>query len=143
MEETATEKHGVLERLLKELMKSPRFKGDLKLLASAVDPAAAGGLVRTLLWGDMEVFMGAISAAPAAVNYLVQAVREVAVQLNNFPPAILIAFLSQLVEAVDFEAVGEALSELKALLERLKPVLDDLAQASSGVRERAGALAAE
>jgi hypothetical protein len=142
MEEMVMEKHGVSERLLKELIKSPKFKSDLKLILGGIDPAAAGGLIRTLLWEDVETFMGTVSALPATINYLVQAGRELMVQLNTFPPPILIAFLSQLVDEVDFAAMEETVGEFKVLLEKLQPVLDGLKEASSGVRDQVGALRA-
>lgn len=140
MEETAVEKRGISERLLKELLKSQRFKNDLKLLASSVDPAAAGGLVRTLLWEDIEVFMGTTSALPSLLNYAAHATRELAAQLNTLPPPMLVAFLTQLVGQVDFPAVEAAMAELKALLERAQPVLESLRDASAGAREGLEAL---
>ena len=141
MEETAVERRGVSERLLKELLKSPRVKNDLKLLAASIDPEAAGGLVRTLVWDDVEVFMGTVSVLPALVNYAARAARELLVQLNGFPPPMLVAFLSQLAGQVDFTALEGTLAEFNGLLERVRPVLDELRDASEGVREQAGALA--
>ncbi|MDD3719136.1 MAG: hypothetical protein PHP28_10805 [Actinomycetota bacterium] len=152
MEETATlkngargqgpEKQGMGERVLRELLKSPKFKAELRLLASGIDPAGAAGLVRTFLWDDVETFMGTTSAAPAMVNYLVQVARELVAQLNTFPPAILIAFLAQLVKEVDFKAMEETVGELRLLLERLTPVVEGLREASSGVADALGAAGA-
>jgi len=143
MEEMVMEKQGVSERLMKELLKSPKFKAELKLFTGNIDPAAAGGLIRTLLWDDVETFLGTTSALPSMINYAVQAMRETVVQLNGFPPPILIAFLSQLVEQVDFKAMEETVGELKVLLDKLQPVVDGLKEASSGVREEISAAGAE
>ncbi len=139
MEETVLEKQGVGERLLHELLKSPKFKAELRMLSGSIDPASAAGLVRALLWDDVETFMGITSAAPAMVNYLVQVARELVAQLNSFPPAILIAFLSQLVEGIDFQAMEETVKEFRLLLEKLSPVVEGLKEASSGVADMVGA----
>jgi hypothetical protein len=137
MEEMVMERAGISERLLRELIKSPKFKASLKVFTGNVDPANAGGLVRTLLWEDVETFMGTVSATPALVNYSVAVVRELMVQLNTFPTPMLIAFLSQLVESVDFKAMEQAVVEFKALLEKLQPVVESLKEASSGVLAQA------
>jgi len=140
--EQAAEKRGLGERMLRELLKSPKFKAELKILAGNVDPANAAGLVRTLLWDDVETFLGTTSAAPAMVNYLVQVARELVAQLNTFPPAILIAFLGQLVKEVDFKAMEDTVGEFRLLLERLTPVVEGLKEASGGVLSAAGVSAA-
>jgi hypothetical protein len=133
MEETVTEQQGVSERLLRELIKSPKFKASLKVLTGNVDPARAGGMVKTLVWEDVETSLGTLSALPAVVNYSVQAARELVAQLNNFPTPILVAFLSQVVENIDFKAMEETVGEFKLLLEKLHPVVEGLREASSGV----------
>jgi hypothetical protein len=136
------EKQGVSERLLRELIKSPKFKASMKLFTANVDPETAKGLARTLLWEDVEFFMGTVSTMPGLVNFLVALGREVASQLNTFPPPMLIAFMSQLVQGVDFEAMREAVAEFKAVLDRLEPVLEELRGASSGVMEELSAAGA-
>ena len=143
MEEMVMEKQGVSERLLKELLKSPKFKAELKLLTGNIDPAAAGGLIRTLLWDDVETFLGTTSALPSMINYAVQAMREMVVQLNGFPPPILIAFLTQVVKEVDFKAMEETVGEFRLLLERLTPVVEGLKEASSGLMDSVGAAGKE
>jgi hypothetical protein len=137
MEEMVMEQAGVSERLLRELIKSPKFKASLKVFTGNIDPANAEGLVRTLLWEDVETFMGTVSTMPVLVNYSVAVVRELITQLNTFPTPLLIAFLSQLVESVDFKAMEQAVGEFKALLEKLQPVVESLKEASSGVLAQA------
>ncbi len=142
MEETVMERQGASERLLRELIKSPKFKASLKVLAGNIDPATAPGLAKTLLWQDVDTFLGTVSALPSLVNFLVALIREIAAQLNGFPPPILIAFMSQLVKDIDFAAMREAVVESKAVLDRLEPVLGQLKEASSGVMEELGAAGA-
>ncbi|RJP35085.1 MAG: hypothetical protein C4536_01405 [Actinobacteria bacterium] len=143
MNEMTLEKRGASERLLRELVKSPKFKASMKLLSANIDPETAKGLAGALLWEDVEFFMGTVSAMPALVNFLVALGREVAVQLNTFPPPMLIAFMSQMVKGVDFAAMQEAVAEFKAVLDRLAPVAEELKEASSGVMEELGVAGGE
>ena len=133
LEKTDAAEKGVGERLMRELIKSPKFKASLKILISEVDAAAARGIVRTFMWEDVETFMGTVSVLPTVLNYSAEALHELAIQLNAFPPAILIAFLSRLVEKVDFKAMEEAIAEFKVLLEKLDPVIESPKNSSTGV----------
>ena len=138
MEEmTVLEQQGLSERMLRELMKSPKFKASLKVLTGNIDPDKAGGMVKTMVWEDVETSLGTVSALPAVINYLVQAARELVAQLNAFPTPILVAFLSQVVEDVDFKAMEYTVSEFKALVEKLHPVVEGLREASSGITGQA------
>jgi hypothetical protein len=143
MTEMTLEKQGISERLLRELIKSPKFKASMKLFTSNADPETAKGLAKALLWEDVEFFMGTVSTMPALVNFLVALGHEVAIQLNTFPPPMLIAFMSQLVQGVDFEAMQGAVAEFKSVLDRLAPVVEELKEASSGVMEELGAASGE
>jgi len=138
MTEMTPEKHGVSERLLRELIKSPRFKASMKIFLANIDPETAKGLASSLMWEDVEFFMGTVSAMPALVNFLVALGREITAQLNTFPPPMLIAFMSQIVQGMDFKAMREAVVEFKAVLDRLEPVVEELKEASSDVVAAAG-----
>jgi hypothetical protein len=138
MTEMTLEKHGVSERLLRELIKSPRFKASMKIFLANIDPETAKGLAGSLMWEDVEFFMGTVSTMPALVNFLVALGREISAQLNTVPPPMLIAFMSQMVQGLDFEAMREAVVELKAVLDRLEPVVEELKEASSDVVAAAG-----
>jgi len=138
MTEMTLEKQGASERLMRELIKSPKFKAGMKLFVSNIDPETTKGLAKTLMWEDVEFFMGTVSAMPSLVNFLVALGHEVAVQLGTFPPPMLVAFMSQLVQGVDFAALQETVVEFKAVLDRLAPVVEELKDASSGVLEELG-----
>ena len=131
------ETRGAAERLLRELIRSPKFKASLRVLTANIDPATASGLARTLLWEDAETFMGTVSVLPALINFQTAFARGIAEQLNSFPPDILAAFMLQLVEKVDFAAMEEAVKEFKTVFEKLAPVLERLKESSSGVLAQA------
>lgn len=117
---------GLVEKLLHRLMKSPKFKSSLNVLLKGIQPEHAPGLVRALMWGDVETFMGTASAIPRLANFLILAAEEMAVQLNAFPPEILLAFLKRLAGEVDFGALERAAREARLLMEKLGPVVEEL-----------------
>lgn len=121
---------GIAERIMRELIRSPKFKSSLRIIVNGIDPAHAPGMVRALLWEDVETFMGTTSVLPKLVNFMIQALRELAVQLNTFPPEMLLAFLSRLTKEIDFGAAGEAFREFSLLLEKLGPVVEGLRESS-------------
>ncbi len=128
---------GLGERILRRLIRSPKFKSSLSIILKGIDPENAPGLVRALMWGDVETFMGTASALPRLFNFAVRAVEELGAQMNSFPPEILLAFLQRLAGDVDYEGLERAAREIRLLLQRIEPVV-------GGLRERASkALAAE
>lgn len=133
MSETTVSQAGLSERVIRELIRSPKFKSSLRIMVNGIDPGHATGLVRALFWEDVETFMGTASVMPKLVNFLIQAARETAVQMNAFPPGILAAFLSRLAKEIDFEAAGEAFREFSLLLEKLGPVVESLRESSRQV----------
>lgn len=82
------------------------------------------------MWGDVETFMGTASALPRLFNFMIRAAEEVAVQLNAFPPEILLGFLNRLAGEIDFQGLERAARETRLLLEKIGPVVE-------GLRERA------
>jgi hypothetical protein len=120
MEEMVMEKKGAGERLLRELLKSPKFKASLRIMANEIDPGTARGLVRALVWEDIETFMGVLSATPGLVNLMAQFVCELGVQLGGFPPPMLRSFIYQLLEEIDGRALGEAAGSIHLVLDALR-----------------------
>jgi hypothetical protein len=109
-------KTGIAERILRELLRSPKFKTELKMLFSSIDPSSGRELIRTLFWEDVETFMGLVSSLPAILNLLVQMLREMAVQLDTFPPEMLNSFIYQVLGTIDGRAMGEMAGKLGGIL---------------------------
>ncbi len=121
MNEIANErvKAGITERLLRELLRSPKFKAELKMFFNGIDPTSGPGLVRTLFWEDVETFMGMVSSLPRILNLLVQMLGEMAVQLDTFPPEILNSFIYQVLGGIDGEAMGCMAAHLGGVLAKI------------------------
>ena len=111
---------GFLERVLGELLKSPKFKTELKMLFSGIDPAKGPGLVRTLMWSDAETFFGFLGALPNLVNWLLQILRETGVQLGTIPDEMFKNFVYQLLGDMDGRALGEMAGGFRKLLSGLQ-----------------------
>ncbi len=112
-------KTGLTERLLRELLRSPKFKTELKMLFSGIDPSSGPGLIRTIFWEDVETFMGFVSSVPSILNLIVAMLREAAVQLDTFPPEILNSFIYQVLGGIDGRAVGEMAAHLGSLTAKI------------------------
>lgn len=119
MDATPVPRRGPIEgisRILRELLRTPRFKKTIGILVSELDPENAGLLVRTLMWEDPEFFLSLLGAAPDVVNAGVNGLGELVRQLSNFPRGLLASFISIILEGLDAEGLGRALGDTRRLL---------------------------
>ncbi len=107
-------------RVLRELLRTPRFKQAVKILLNSVDPESAPELARTLVWEDTDLFLSLLSTLPRLLNALVRLALELSEQLGNFTPDLLDAYLGRLLEEVDGESAGEALGQAASLVGRVR-----------------------
>lgn len=96
------------DRILRELIRTPKFKETVIILLRAVDPPAARGLVRTLFWQDPGLLLSLLGTMPAFINVGSEALAEVAKQMNSMPPPLLRDILDRIVSGIDGGAAGEA-----------------------------------
>lgn len=111
--------YSALPGLVRELIKTPGFKELLLLHLRDVNPENARELVKTALWEDVAFSMSAIGASPKLLNWLVEGLIELGVQLNNFTLEILRDFLSQMGKDLDTQAI-------EALPSAYAPLINDL-----------------
>jgi len=97
-----------LDRILRQLIRTPKFKETVITLLNAVDPPAARRLVRTIFWQDPGLLMSVMGTLPAILNTAFQALAEVAAQMNSMPAPLLQDLLHRIVEGLDGAALGEA-----------------------------------
>ncbi len=114
-----TGSQGALPGLVRELMRSPGFKELVNLHLRGIDPKSARELVRAFLWEDVGFSMGVLGVSPKLLNWLVEALIELGVQLNNFTKDILRDFLVRMGKDLDVE-------RMKALPGAYAPILNDL-----------------
>lgn len=99
-------------RVLRELLRTPRFRKTVNILLSELDPENAGLLVRTIIWEDPEFFLSLFGAVPDITNVAINALLELPRQLSTFPPGLLVGFLEETVGALDAEHLGEAVGRM-------------------------------
>ena len=100
------------DRILRELIRTPKFKETILILLKSIDPPAARRLVRTLFWTDPGLFMSSMGVLPDLINVASEALAEVAAQMSAMPPPLLQDFLHRMVAGIDGAAMGEAVGGL-------------------------------
>ncbi len=118
-----------LDRILRELIRTPKFKETIITLLNAVDPPAARGLVRTIFWQDPGLLMSVLGTLPALANTAFQALAEIAAQMNSMPNPLLKDLLYRIAEGLDGASLGEAVGGLVRMGLSL-----DLSDEESGLR---------
>lgn len=116
---TAIETKGLVDavdRIMRELIRTPKFKEGVIILLNSLDPPAARRLVRTLFWQDPGVLMSIMGSLPAMVNVVSEALAEVAAQMNTMPPLLLRDFLNRVFAGIDGAAAGEAAGGLAGMV---------------------------
>lgn len=154
MEETSMPRRGPIEgtsRVVRELLRTPRFKKTVNILLSELDPENAGLLVRTIIWEDPEFFLSLFGATPDIANAAIIGLLELSRQMSNFPPRLLASFLAEILAGLDAESLGIAVWKVGDLLVEVRdsggqPLIDSLtdlvrrfARGATGITPVAGA----
>ncbi len=129
-----------LARILRELIRTPRFRSSVQIVTSELDPEGARLLVKTLVWEDIAFFLSIASAFPQMINACVYAVAELVRSFGEFPEPLLLDFATQSIGSLDTEAMGAVLSNAVALAGRLSALDDDafrgaVVKASKGLKD--------
>jgi len=103
------------DRILRELIRTPKFKEGIIILLNSIDPPAARRLVRTLFWQDPGLLMSILGGLPSLINVGSEALAEVANQMSSMPPPLLQDLLGRVVAGIDGAAAGEAAGGLVAM----------------------------
>jgi hypothetical protein len=107
------------ERLLTEVLRTPALKELVILLMKDIDPDAAGGLIKALLWEDAGVSMSLLGAIPDLANWLLELLLATGQQLNGLPAPLLRDFLVQIGAGIDSERLKELPQVYGTLAKRL------------------------
>ena len=108
---TAIQTKGLIDaadRILRELIRTPKFKEGVMILLNSIDPLAARRLVRTFFWGDPGLLMSIMGSLPEMINTVSEALAEMANQMDTMPPLLLQDFLNRVFAGIDGAAAGEA-----------------------------------
>jgi hypothetical protein len=114
------------DRVLKELLKKPGFKENIRTVLQNIDPESSRRLVRTLMWQEPEFFLGALGAVPAVANTLIQCVDELLIQLNEkYSPQLLHDFMKSMVLSLDKDTLENIVRNGKLLGTQLWVVAEE------------------
>jgi hypothetical protein len=102
-------------RVLKQLLRSPRFKADVRSILNQIDPGYAAGLVKTAVWTDPSISMAALAALPRAANALILGAEELITQSERFPPALLANFLRDTLGQIKLDTLGRVAGRMTGL----------------------------
>lgn len=102
-------------RILRELIRTPKFRDAVVLVLNSIDPAGARELARVLFWEDTGLFLAMVGALPSLANAGLELAAEAAGQLEALRAPLLREFVARLVEGVDGAAAGEAAGKLVKL----------------------------
>ncbi len=135
----ANEQRGVIDladRLMRHRLENPDFKDNLREVLNNLDPEAARGLARGLLWTDMEVILGLLGSLPRIVNAGIVLADEMLLQVDEkFPSELLKGFLQAVLAEVDAETLKRVVSGLTQLSGELVPVLEEF-MAGAGLKSQ-------
>ena len=114
------------DRVLKEMLKKPGFKEGVRTVLQNIDPEASRRVVRTMMWQDLEFFLGLLGAVPSIVNSLTQCLDELLIQLNEkFSPQLLHGFMKSIVLSLDKKTLESIVSNGKLLAIQLWVVAEE------------------
>jgi len=105
-------------RVLRVLLRSERFKTNLRIVLRNLDPGAAPELVRTALFAEPQVSLSLLGAAPEVLNTSLSILRELADQLSRLPPLLVRETLSELAGRVRTKLLGQAVELLLGMVEQ-------------------------
>jgi len=147
MEDSSATRKGPVDgtsRILRELLRTPRFKASVRIILRDLDPENGALLVRTLMFEDPEFFLSIFGAIPAVANTAISGLEEMASRASAFPPGVLTGFMAGMVEQIDSRGLGRAAGQALALCARLSATPDrELQRASAAFWEGVGAGIAE
>ena len=118
MEKDVSNQSGVIEgasRVLRELLKSSRFKKTITIILNELDPENAPLLIRVMKEEDPDLFLSLLSFSPALANLQIEMMTELLRQFVSFPPGLYTGFLSQLLQDINAKRAGEAAALLRIL----------------------------
>jgi hypothetical protein len=122
-------KNGVIDltdRILKELLRKPWFKDNIRTILQNIDPESSRSLVRTFMWKDPELFLALLGAIPAVANAFIKGIDELLIQLKEkFSPELLHDFVKSIVLEIDRKTIENIIQNGKGLTMQLWQVAEE------------------
>ena len=103
-------------RILAQLLRTTRFKDNLRLILNNLDPDYAPELVRVALNTDPAVPLAVLGALPRGANIAVEATAQLATEVARKPRTLVREAGRELWQRVNVERAGEAAGVLLSML---------------------------
>ncbi len=126
--DSQTVRRGPIEgtsRVMRELLRTPRFKAGVRIVLRDLDPENAALLVRTIMFEDPEFFLSLLAATPAFANALTAFLEEAVEQASLLPAGVVTGFMTGIVRDVDARGLGRTAGKALALCARLAAEPDE------------------
>jgi len=111
----------VSARVVRQVLRTPAFREILHLHLSEVGRGEARAVVRALLREDPEVGLGVASVTPRLIDTVTESLVELGREVANMPPALLDAYVDQVVRDLDAGTLREAIVVWAPILARALP----------------------
>jgi hypothetical protein len=115
-EQIIEQQRSLFDRVLEEVLKTPKFKATLNIMLNTLDGKSAASIVRTLFWTDSGVLLSLVGSLPAIGNAFIEMFREIGEQFNGFPTGLIMDLMESLEGTVDGKALGEGVANLSTLI---------------------------
>jgi hypothetical protein len=128
----------VSARVLREVLRTPPFREIVRLHCNELRRGEGRALVRTLLREDPALWLSAVSITPRLVDTVTESLVELGRELTAMPPALVDAYLEEVVREIDRETLRDLPVVWAPILARALPgvvnvVFDTLAGAAAAL----------
>ncbi len=110
---------GAAPRIIKELLRTPAFKDLITLSQGEYEKEDPREMARTILWEDAAFSFGLLGNLPSGINFWLNFLDELGIQLQNMPPHLLREYISQMGDNLDREALVNLPRSYAPLVEKL------------------------
>ncbi|MBU0993316.1 MAG: hypothetical protein KJ737_12555 [Proteobacteria bacterium] len=117
--------------ITQEVLKTGFLKDILRECLNAIDPQNGAAFVQSVLWQDMDVPFSVLAALPVVVNWYINAIDEIGIQLiEKIPPRLLKEYVEKILTEMDTETAKHSLVNFKKMIEG---VIADMPEFESNV----------
>lgn len=122
----------LVDRILADIIATPFVKQILREILSEIDPKSASKLIRTLIWGDIEVLADIGGAIIPLVNTIGEVLNELGKTLQRSLPTTILSSIDigSIIREIDIDTIVEGINSiltfLSSLLEKDTKMLSDI-----------------
>ena len=92
--------------IIRKILGTPVFKEVLRSHLKGIDTSKTPDMIKTIMWQDVEVFLGILGALPPVINKWVATTGEAGKQISNkFTPQLLKGYMKSLLKDIDTKSL--------------------------------------